>query len=136
MAETTKHLPLSPGETRIAIWLGTLLIAGGLLFCYFPPHRKVTEITKEDSTQAREASRTTTTSADPTSTSIALAAAGTFLLIFGINGLKLSKLSAGFGSMDAATYSDVVEGNTINLEETKVTDAGEFKVAENVFPNE
>jgi hypothetical protein len=102
MNSTTLHpdILLTKGQKWAAWIVGSFLIIGALVIYMVPPQRESLE-TKNDSAGRTEEQRSIP--ADPTTLVIALASAGSILFVYGLNGIRIIRVSMSSLNLETLT---------------------------------
>jgi len=98
---------LPKAQCRAAVSVGTVLVVFAWLSLYFP-HRRV-EITRSDCCNFTKK----ISDADQTSVGIALFTAGVGFVLYGLNGLRLTKLSFGGASAEASRRESMASAEKV-----------------------
>src|SRR4051794_1285919 len=102
MNSTTLHPDiLLTGRQKWAAWIvGALLIVVAIVFYLCPPQRTSSEMRIHSGGRVEEQR---STAADPTTLVIALASAGSILFVYGLNGIRIIRVSMSSLSLETLT---------------------------------
>lgn len=111
MPTEKRYPPLQRDDQAMAVVFGVVLLVLAGILCFNGPKRQTEETTTHTKEGKAETTRKTTrTEGDPTTAVIALVTSGTALVIFGLNGLQLTKLSSSLGGAESTPIETKVEG--------------------------